>query len=237
MIASIENASSLLLASGTATWLGVLTSISPCPLASNVAALSYLARFSASRRAQLLASVLYALGRAVAYVLVGGLITWGLLSAPAVSEFLQRHLGQLLGPFLVLVGMVLLGLLPALPSFSAVSANTKGRLARTGLVGSALLGFVFALSFCPVSAALFFGSLLPISVEHRSAWLLPGLFGVGTATPVVAFGIAIVVGRESAARLFDRARSVDRWLLPLSGSLLVLVGVYLCVTRTLGVMG
>lgn len=237
MIQAVVSGSSILLASGTAVWLGVLTSISPCPLASNVAALSYLARFSAARRTQLFAGLLYALGRAGAYVLVGSTITWGLLSAPTVSAFLQRHLGQLLGPFLVLVGMVLLGLLPRLPSFSAIDASTQSRLARGGLVGSALLGFVFALSFCPVSAALFFGSLLPISIEQRSAWLLPGLFGVGTAAPVIAFGIAIVAGRESAARLFERARSVDRWLLPLSGWLLVLVGSYLCVTRTLGLFG
>ncbi len=230
----LEPGTSLLLAAGTASWLGLLTSISPCPLATNVAALSYLARFTSSRRAQVLAGLLYTLGRASAYTLVGSVIAWGLLSAPALSGLLQSVMNPLIGPFLVLVGMVLLGMFPGLPSFGQLSPRLQSRIAGWGLTGSGLLGFLFALAFCPVSAALFFGSLLPLALQQKSVWLLPALYGIGSAAPVLVFGLALAFGREFAGRLFQRAKSADRWLMPASGWLLVGLGAYLCLTRTLG---
>lgn len=223
----------MLLAVGGAFWLGVLTSVSPCPMATNVAAIGYLARNSHSRALQLLAGLLYALGRALAYTLVGALITWGLLSAPVLSNFLQKHLGQLMGPMLVLVGMILLGLLPGLPSFGGSDRLGK-KIADLGMIGSGLLGFLFALAFCPVSAALFFGSLLPIAVKQESTWLLPAVFGIGSALPVLVFGILLTVARQTATRAFGRLQQCDRWLLPATGWLLVGVGVFLIVRQLWG---
>lgn len=217
---------SILLAIGAAFGLGVMTSVSPCPMATNIAAIAFLARHSHSKALQLLAGLLYASGRALAYTLVGALITWGLLSAPVLSNVLQKHLGQLMGPLLVLVGMVLSGLLPGLPSFG-VGGHLGKRVADFGLAGSGLLGFLFALAFCPVSAALFFGSLLPLAVRQESTWLLPAVFGAGSALPVLGFGILMTVARQAASRCFLRLQQCDRWLLPATGWLLVAVGVYL----------
>ena len=217
---------SLLWAAGAAFWLGVITSISPCPMATNLAAIGYLARHSRSRALQWLAGLLYALGRALAYTLVGALIAWGLLSAPVVSIFLQKHLGQLMGPLLVLVGMVLTGLLPGLPSFGS-SERLGKKIANLGVAGSGLLGFAFALAFCPVSAALFFGSLLPLAVRQESAWLLPAVFGFGSALPVLLFGCLFALARHRAAKAFGRLQQMDRWLLPATGWLLVAVGLFL----------
>jgi cytochrome c-type biogenesis protein len=221
---------SMLLATGGAFWLGVLTSVSPCPMATNVAAIGYLARNSKSRTLQLLAGSLYALGRAAAYTLVGALITWGLMSAPVLSNFLQKHLGQLMGPLLVLAGMILLGLLPGLPSFGG-SDRLGRKIADFGVIGSGLLGFLFALAFCPVSAALFFGSLLPLAVKQESTWLLPAIFGIGSALPVLLFGILLTVARQAATKAFGRLQRIDRWLLPATGWLLVAVGIYLIIRQ------
>jgi len=220
------DSNSMILAIGAAFWLGVLTSVSPCPMATNIAAISYLARSSHSRALQIVAGLLYAIGRAVAYTLVGAMIAWGLLSAPVISIFLQKHLGQLIGPLLVLVGMILLGLLPGLPSFGA-SGKLGKKIADFGLAGSGLLGFVFALAFCPVSAALFFGSLLPLAIQQESTWLLPAIFGIGSAVPVLAFGILLTLARQSATRAFGNLQKIDRWLLPATGWLLVGIGLFL----------
>lgn len=223
----------MLLAMGGAFWLGVITSVSPCPMATNVAAISYLARNSHSHALQLLAGFLYASGRALAYTLVGSLITWGLLSAPVLSNFLQKHLGQLLGPLLVLAGMVLLGMLPGLPSFGG-SGKLGTKIADLGVIGSGVLGFLFALAFCPVSAALFFGSLLPLAVKQGSAWLLPALFGIGSALPVLVFGILLTVARHTTTKAFGRLQQWDRWLLPATGWMLVGVGLFLIIRQWWG---
>lgn len=224
---------SLLVAVGGAFWLGVLTSVSPCPMATNVAAIGYLARNSHSRALQLLAGLLYALGRALAYTLVGALIAWGILSAPALSTFLQKHLGQLIGPLLVLVGMILLGLLPELPSFGVSGGHFTKRVADMGVAGSALLGFLFAMAFCPASGALFFGSLLPLAIQQKSIWLLPAVYGLGSALPVLCFGILLTVARQSATHAFGRLQQLDRWLLPATGWLLVTAGLYLIIRQWL----
>jgi cytochrome c biogenesis protein CcdA len=225
--------SSMLLAMGGAFWLGLITSVSPCPMATNVAAIGYLARNSHSRTLQLLAGLLYALGRAVAYTLIGALITCGLLAAPVLSNFLQKHLGQLMGPLLVLAGMVLLGMLPGLPSFGG-SGKLAKRIADFGLIGSGVLGFLFALAFCPVSAALFFGSLLPLAVKQGSGLLLPALFGIGSALPVLVFGVLLSLARHKASKAFGRLQQLDRWILPTTGWILVIVGLVLIVRQWFG---
>ena len=222
-----------------ALWLGLLTAISPCPLATNIAAIGYVARFSQNggKGHAWLPGLLYALGRAVAYTVVGGVITWGLLSAPALSSFLQQHMTQLLGPLLVLVGMALLDMLPGLPSFGQGGGQRwNEKLMSLGLVGCALMGFLFALTFCPVSAALFFGSLLPLAVRAHSAWLVPAVFGIGSAAPVLVFAIALAIGRETASRVFQRLQSTERWIAPVSGWALVAVGVWMCLHHTLRIV-
>jgi cytochrome c-type biogenesis protein len=219
-----------------ALWLGLLTAISPCPLATNIAAIGYVARFSQTggRGRTWLPGVLYSLGRALAYTVIGGIITWGLLSAPSLSSFLQEHMNQLLGPLLVLVGMALLDMLPGLPSFGkGGGAGLNDKLMSLGLFGCVLMGFVFALTFCPVSAALFFGSLLPLAVREHSAWLVPALFGIGSAAPVLVFALALAVSREAAGRAFQRLQSTQRWITPISGWLLVAIGVWMCLHLTL----
>ena len=99
------------LAVGSALWLGILTSISPCPLASNIAAISFIGRRVGHTRQVLLSGLLYTLGRTATYVVLAAIILAGLLAADGVARFLQRYMNQILGPVPILVGMVLLGML------------------------------------------------------------------------------------------------------------------------------
>ena len=217
------------MAVGGALWLGILTSVSPCPLATNVAALSFLAR-QVGRPSRLLASALtYTAGRAIAYTAVGAVTVFGLLSVPGLSQFLQRHLNQILGPLLVLVGMHLLGLVNFGFSTRAGNQSLHRKAAERGPWGALLLGMLFALSFCPVSAALFFGSLLPLSIRFGSHVVLPGLFGAGTALPVVLIALAGAYGVKATQLAASRAASVERWARPATGLLFVGVGIYLSV--------
>jgi cytochrome c-type biogenesis protein len=217
--------SELVIAAGGALWLGVLTSISPCPLATNIAALSYVGRHVSSPRKALLAGALYTAGRTFAYVALAALVVFALLSMVEVSFFLQSAAAKILGPLLVLVGLVLLNVIP-LPTIGSGLPARMERLAGAGVWGAAPLGVAFALAFCPVSAALFFGSLIPIAAAHSSVIAMPGLYGLGTAAPVLVFAVLLAAGAAGLGTAYERLRQIERWARPATGVVFILAGIY-----------
>ncbi|RME23795.1 MAG: sulfite exporter TauE/SafE family protein [Candidatus Zixiibacteriota bacterium] len=224
---------SLLLAIGSACWLGILTSLSPCPLATNIAAISYLGKRVENPRQVLLNGVMYTLGRMITYTAIGAIVVASLLSVPEISFFLQTSMNKILGPLLFVVGLIMLDLLPLrLPSVSA--DGWQERVEKYGLWGAGLMGLLFALSFCPVSAALFFGSLIPMALQHRSSLLLPGLYGIGTALPVALFAILIALGAQALGRAFDRLTQFERWARRITAIIFILIGLYFSLTYWLG---
>jgi cytochrome c-type biogenesis protein len=214
----------------SALWLGILTSISPCPLATNIAAMSYIGGRADSSRQVFLSGLLYTTGRMVTYIVLGVLIVASLLSVSEVSLWLQKHMNQFLGPLLILIGMVLLGFIP-LPVFGGtVSKKVQRRAQSYGVWGAGLLGIVFALSFCPVSAALFFGSLIPLSVQNGSTVTLPSVYGIGTGLPVFLFAVLIASGARAVGRAFDKLSLVERWVRRITGTIFILLGIYFCLS-------
>jgi len=216
---------------GSALWLGILTAISPCPLATNIAAISFIGRQVGNRMQVLGSGLLYTLGRTLAYVTLGVVIMAGLMATSDLSQFLQRHLNEILGPVLVLLGMVLLGLFGSGLSINLASQDLQSRAAKGGVWWSAVLGVLFALSFCPVSAGLFFGALIPLSIQHGSKLLLPALYGAGTALPVIGFAFLIAFAAERVGKAFNRLTQVEAWVRKIAGVLFVLAGIYYCVTH------
>ena len=200
-----------LLAAGSALWLGVLTSISPCPLATNIAAISYIGRRVDNTRHVLLAGVLYTAGRVAAYVGLAFLLVRTALSVPGVSMFLQKYMHLVLGPTLIVVGMFLVGLIQINLGGGGVSDSLKQRIDRLGIWGAFALGALFALAFCPTSAALFFGNVMA-SLSAGSTILLPLLYGVGTALPVIAFAILIAVGSKKLGKAFNAVSKTEYWV-------------------------
>lgn len=219
---------------GTALWLGLLTSISPCPLATNLAATAYLSRRVESRKRAVAGTLAYTLGRVAAYAAIAGLLAAGLASAPGVSQGLQRWMTPILGPLLVLAAMVLLGLisLPFQSSFTSQAGAEKW--ASRGLFGELVLGFLFALSFCPLSAALFFGSLIPLALGSGRIVLPVTLYGIGTAAPVAGFALVMIFSARAASRLAGGITRLQPWILKATGVVLLLAGLYLTARDTLG---
>ena len=212
--------------SASAFWLGLLTSVSPCPLGANIAAMSYIGREVGSRRRTLVGGLLYTLGRALAYAALATILVGGLLSVPEVALFLQAHMNRVLGPLLVATGLVLLEWI-RLPGFgSQVFDRTGERLVKAGLLGALPLGVVLALAFCPVSAGLFFGGLIPLALEHRSALWLPALYGLGTGLPVVVFAVLVSAGLAWAGAAFHRLQAVERWARRATALVVIAVGLY-----------
>jgi cytochrome c biogenesis protein CcdA len=211
---------------GLALWFGILTSISPCPLATNIAAISYIGRRVDDSRKVFLAGLIYTIGRSIAYLALGMLIVTSLLSAPHISHILQKYMMKILGPLLIIVGMFLLGLLSAGFPGAGTSERVQKRAERMGIWGAGFLGFVFALSFCPVSAALFFGSLIPLAVKSDSQILFPLLYGIGTALPVVVFAALLAAGAHYVGKAFRSITRVELWARRVTGSIFIGTGVY-----------
>ena len=211
---------------GSALWLGLLTSISPCPLATHVAAISFIARKLESPRQVLSAGLLYTAGRTLTYLGLGVLLAASLLSVPLLSYWLQEYMNKLLGPLLIIAGMFLLELLRIGMPGGGPGAWVQRRAGNWGQGGAFLLGILFALSFCPVSAALFFGSLVPLAVSAGSGVLLPSVYGIGTALPVFAFALLIAAGARSVGQAFGLVTRIEPWMRRGTGALFIAVGFY-----------
>ncbi len=210
----------------SALWLGILTSISPCPLASNIAAVSFLSKKIAHPAAVFISGVAYTLGRMTAYAVLGWVIIHSLLSVPQTAQFLQRYMGRALGPLLIFTGFFLLEIITVhLPGLSLFHKHHH-KLAESGAPGAFLLGFIFALAFCPVSAALFFGSLIPLALNHPTGAVLPFIYGIGTGLPVLAFAVAIALGVTSLNHWFRKLTKVELYTRKITGVIFILVGSY-----------
>lgn len=212
-----------------ALWLGVLTSISPCPLATNIAAVAFLARRSEKRASVAWSSAAYIAGRMAAYTVLAIILAAGMFSAPAVAAFLRMKIGGLIGPGLIVLGMLVAGWLPLrIPGFGGInSLGTK--LAERGFAGEFLMGAVFALAFCPVSAALFFGGLLPGVIQSGATISLPLAYGIGTALPVIAAVILLACGIGMAAERLRRLQNIGARLQQATAWVLIAVGVWLTI--------
>jgi cytochrome c biogenesis protein CcdA len=211
---------------GSALWLGVLTSISPCPLATNIAAISYIGRKVGNSRQVFLTGLLYTLGRTVAYLALAFILVASVLSVPQISMFLQKYMHLALGPILIIVGMFLLGLIELSMGGGGMGQGLQKRVDAMGIWGALLLGIVFALTFCPTSAALFFGSLVPLSLKVNSSVTLPAVYGVGTALPVIVFAVLLATSAQSVGKAYNVLAKIEWWARMLTGAIFVLVGIY-----------
>ncbi|MFC1658632.1 aromatic aminobenezylarsenical efflux permease ArsG family transporter [Candidatus Omnitrophota bacterium] len=210
----------------SALWLGILTSISPCPLATNIAAVSFLSKKINHPKLVLQSSIAYTVGRMFTYALLGAVIVTSLASVPATANFLQKYMNKILGPVLLIVGLFLLDIIKMnIPSFS-VSQDKQAALAESGARGAFMLGVTFALSFCPIAAALFFGSLIPLALKSTYGIILPFFYGIGTGIPVIVFALGIVMGVRSFSKWFRKTTVLELYTRKITGIIFILVGIY-----------
>ncbi len=216
----------ILLALGSALWLGIMTSISPCPLATNIAAISFLAKKITHPLLVLLSGIAYTAGRMAAYAALGVILVNSILGVPQVAQFLQKYMSQALGPLLVITGLILLEVIKINVPGLAISHKHHNRLVEAGAPGAFLLGIVFALAFCPISAALFFGSLMPLALNSKGGTLLMLIYGVGTGLPVLIFAVAIALGMTSLSHWFHKITRLEYYTRKITGAVFIIVGLY-----------
>ncbi|GAB4150132.1 MAG: aromatic aminobenezylarsenical efflux permease ArsG family transporter [Planctomycetota bacterium] len=215
-----------LAAIGLAFWFGLLTAISPCPMATNIAAVSYIGKRLDSPRMTLIAGLLYTFGRLAAYSVLAMLIVSAVLVQSQISAALTSYMNKVLGPVLIILGVIMLELVPFNFSIGAGGSKVQKIADSLGLLGALLLGVVFALAFCPTSAVLYFANLIPLSVTYSSPLLLPVVYGIGTALPVILFSALLAFSANKVGSAYDKLTVFARWAKLLTGIVFLGVGFY-----------
>lgn len=216
----------MIIATFSAFWLGILTAISPCPMATNIAAISFISKNIENPYKTVLAGFLYTIGRVLAYVILGFIVVGGLLAVPSVANFVQYSINKFIGPLLILIGLLLLNVIKLNFSFGVKHEKFQKFAETSNFLGAFLLGVIFALSFCPVSAALFFGSLTSLAIEHHSRLIIPSMYGIGTGLPVVIFAIVVAFSMHKLGEIYNNMVKFEFWFRRITGGIFIVAGIY-----------
>lgn len=210
--------------------IGIMAAISPCPLATNISAMAYISRNVTDRRHVITSGILYTFGRMVSYFIIGALVIAAGASIPRVSLFLQDAGEKFLGPLLIVAGILLLDIIK-IPFFQSSGrlASIGEKVAKRGRTGAFLLGVVFALAFCPYTAVLFFGILVPLALESTAGITLPASFAFGTGLPVLIFAILLSFGITKVAEWLNVVTAAEKVIRKLVALLFIGVGIYFIV--------
>lgn len=212
--------------------LGLLTAVSPCPLATNIAAIGYIGKEAEDRKAVFRKGLLYTLGRVVAYTALGCVLIMVLeegTSLFGIQKAIGKYGGMLLPPALLLIGLFMLfGNKLNLPQFG-FKGNGEG-LAKHGNWGALWLGMLFAMAFCPTSGIFYFGMLIPMSATSPAGCLLPVLFAVATALPVLIVAWILAFSVQHISSFYGKVQAVRVWLNFIVGGLFIAIGGYYAIT-------
>ena len=213
----------------TAFALGLLTALSPCPLATNIAAVGYISRDIEDRHRIFRNGLLYTLGRVVAYTVLG-IVLISILQEGAslfgVQKFIGKYGELLIGPALLVIGLFMFfGHLLPLPSFGFKGNGEQ--VAKRGGWGAFLLGVLFALAFCPSSGIFYFGMLIPLSATTVAGWLLPVVFAIATALPVLLIAWVLAFSAQRIGKVYGQMQTVQKWLNTIVGLLFIVIGIYI----------
>lgn len=209
----------------TAFILGLMTAISPCPLATNISAIGFISRSLENRRKVFLSGLIYTLGRVISYTGLAIIIYFG-ASKVDVAGLFQGWGEKLLGPILVLIGLSMLDVIKIkFPGFSKLS-DRIGEKGKGSYWSSLVLGMIFALAFCPYSGVLYFVMLIPISIASPSGLFLPVVFAVATGLPVIIFAWLLAFAVGNVGKWYNRIKIFELWFRRVVAVVFIGVGVY-----------
>lgn len=209
----------------TAFILGLMTAISPCPLATNISAISFISRDLQNRKGVFISGLVYTLGRAFSYTALALLIYFG-ASKMNVSLLFQGWGEKLLGPILIIIGLLMLDIIKInFPSWNKLTESI-GKKGKGSYWSTFLLGVVFALAFCPYSGVLYFAMLIPMTISSASGLYLPVIFAFATGIPVIIFSWLLAYSVGFVGKLYNHIKVFELWFRRIVAVLFILVGFY-----------
>ena len=206
--------------------LGLMTAISPCPLATNITATAFISKNITNKKKVFVSGIIYSLGRAFSYTIIGLILYFG-ASKFHVARFFNQNGEKYLGPLLIIIGLIMLNIIRF--SFLGKSSFTEKlseKLASKGLLGSFLIGILFALAFCPYSGALFFGILIPMTIASTDGLILPVIFAFGTGLPVILFTYLLAFAAANVGVFYTRITKIEKLMRVIAGIVFILAGLY-----------
>lgn len=211
----------------TAFLLGLLTAISPCPLATNITAIGFIGKDISNRRKVFYNGLIYTLGRAISYTIVGAILFYG-ANKIQVTKLFMGWGERLLGPALILLGIVMLDVFHLSMKSGGGWREKLESLNFHHWWMVLLLGIIFALAFCPYSGVLYFGMLIPMTIASSEGLLLPPVFALATGLPVILFAwiIAFTVGQ--VGKWYDKIKTFEKWTRRIVAIGMILTGLYYC---------
>ncbi len=205
--------------------LGLMTAISPCPMATNITAIGFISKDIESQRTVFINGLAYTLGRGISYTAIGLLFFFG-ASQVELSAMLQEWGEKLIGPILIVIGLFMLGVINIkIPGVGSLTQKMENK-SKGNIWSSLLLGIVFALAFCPYSGVLYFGMLIPMTVSSASGLYLPMIFAIATGIPVVIFAWLIAYSFGAIGGLYNRMKIFEKWFRKVISVLFILAGIY-----------
>jgi len=210
--------------------LGLMTAISPCPLATNISAIGFIGKDVQNKRKVFLNGLIYTLGRAITYTVLGIILIAILKQGSSVfkiQRFITTYSEMFIGPLLIVIGIFMLGVIKLNFFFSSGLTSKVEKSASGGSHwGALLLGIVFALAFCPYSGVLYFGGLIPLSVSSTMGYFLPFVFAIATGLPVIIFAWILAYSISSVGLVYSRIKSFEIWFRRVVAVVFILVGLY-----------
>jgi cytochrome c biogenesis protein CcdA len=206
--------------------LGLMTAISPCPLATNITATAFISKNIVNKRKVFWSGLVYALGRAFSYTIIGLILFFG-ASKFKIAFFFNQNGEKYLGPLMILLGLIMLNIIKLkFLNTSSCSDKLSDRFKDKGLLGSFLIGVVFALAFCPYSGALFFGMLIPMSISNAEGLYLPIIFALGTGLPVMLFTYLLAFAADKVGLFYNRITKIEKLMRKIAGIVFIITGIY-----------
>ena len=210
-----------------AFFIGIMTAISPCPLATNITAIAYTSKKIGNRKHTLLVGIIYTIGRMIVYIGIAAIIVWVGISTFSISIALQKYGKLLLGPLMLIFGILMLNIFHI--SFGKSSeriAKLKEYLSEKGLIGSLLLGMLFALAFCPISGVFYFGMLIPLAIQNSDPIIIPSVFAIATGLPVIIFSLILVFSVSKIGDVMKKVQTFEKWMRKAVALIFIAVGIY-----------
>jgi len=205
--------------------LGLMTAVSPCPLATNITAIGFISKDIESKQRVFVNGLFYTLGRAISYTAIGLIFYFG-LGQMKLGGLFQEWGEKLLGPLLIIIGLFMLGLIKlSIPGLNKLTDKMEER-SRKGFWGATLLGIVFALAFCPYSGVLYFGMLMPMTVASATGLYLPIIFAIATGIPVIIFAWLIAYSVGSIGGMYNKMKTFEIWFRRVIAVLFIITGLY-----------